>query len=329
MSYNPEIYRKAQRMLQNRRDKAKHERDRRHREITEKFPQIAELEQEMADCGLSVIRNVAFQKHSESYLKSLKEKSLDAQKKRTEILTSNGYPADYLDMHYTCPVCNDTGFIDGKMCPCLSNLLKQLTYEKLSKSSPLQLSSFESFDLFFYPNEPDPTSNIVPRDHMRSVLRFCQNYADNFSTASESLLFFGATGLGKTHLSLAIANRAIEKGYGVIYGTAQNLLNQLEAEKFGRNTNGQENTQDMLLNCDLLILDDLGTEFSTAFTVSAIYNIVNTRILANLPTIISTNLDPKQLEQQYAQRIVSRIVGSYTPFYFCGRDIRQLKRNAQ
>ena len=159
---------------------------------------------------------------------------------------------------------------------------------------------------------------------MAGNYRYCKNYADNFSLKSPSLILYGATGLGKTHLSLAIAGEVIGKGFGVIYGSAQNLLNRLENEKFGRS--GQDgDTLSLLLECDLLILDDLGAEFSTAFTLSAIYNIINSRMLASLPTIISTNLEPGELDKKYDQRIASRILGSFTPVYFCGRDIRQLK----
>jgi DNA replication protein DnaC len=156
------------------------------------------------------------------------------------------------------------------------------------------------------------------------VLEYCKNYAEDFGTDSESLYLHGATGLGKTHISLAIANTVAEKGYSVIYDTAQNILSSLEREKFGHNNNGEREKE--ILECDLLIIDDLGSEFSTQFTVAAIYNIINTRLLSSKPTIISTNLSIDELTDRYTPRVTSRIVGCYTIKQFKGSDIRQQKR---
>ena len=140
-----------------------------------------------------------------------------------------------------------------------------------------------------------------------------------------NLLMQGGTGLGKTHLSLAIAHEAIEKGYGVIYGSAQNMVTNLEKERFQKD-NEQQDTNQLMLQCDLLIIDDLGTEFSTSFVTAAIYNIVNTRLMTHKPTIISTKLSMKELEERYTERFASRILGSYIPLFFRGKDIRQQKR---
>ena len=153
---------------------------------------------------------------------------------------------------------------------------------------------------------------------------FCVDYARHFSPTSCSILMLGATGLGKTHLSFAIAKEVIDQGYGVIYGSVQNLIQQLEKEHFGR-ANGESHTEQMLLNCDLLILDDLGAEFSTQFSVSVIYNLVNTRLLTEKPIIVNTNLTIAELEKQYTGRVVSRMIGSYKVLPFVGRDIRQLQ----
>jgi DNA replication protein DnaC len=159
---------------------------------------------------------------------------------------------------------------------------------------------------------------------MEGVLRFCRSYAENFGTDSPSILMTGATGLGKTHLSLAIAQSAIDRGFGVIYGSAQNFMLQLERERFGRAPAGSESERH-LLECDLLILDDLGAEFITPFVISTVYNLINTRLMSGLPTIISTNLTIKELEEKYSPRIVSRIIGSYRVLHFIGKDVRQLK----
>ena len=160
---------------------------------------------------------------------------------------------------------------------------------------------------------------------MGEIAQFCKDYALDFSLESPSLFMHGATGLGKTHLSLAIANEAIARGYGVVYGSAPNMFSQLEREHFGRQYNNERTYEQELLETDLLIIDDLGVEFSTPFTVSCVYNIINSRILSRKPTIIRTNLTPRELEDKYTQRITSRIIGGFVSLRFIGRDIRQIK----
>lgn len=324
MKYDGSVYERAEKELALRRSRAEKERELHHSEVVEKYPEIAELERQMAVCGLEAAKAIGMNKDkSAEFIETLKNHNLAAQRRRAQILKEAGYPDDYLEVKYSCPVCDDKGYINGRMCPCYKNLIRTIAYDKLSRISPLTVSTFEDFSLDYYPEIP-LENGVVPRRLMAGNYRYCKNYADNFSLKSPSLILYGATGLGKTHLSLAIAGEVISKGFGVIYGSAQNLLNRLENEKFGRS--GQDgDTLSLLLECDLLILDDLGAEFSTAFTLSAIYNIINSRMLASLPTIISTNLEPGELDKKYDQRIASRILGSFTPVYFCGRDIRQLK----
>ena len=158
------------------------------------------------------------------------------------------------------------------------------------------------------------------------MLKFCKKYADEFSGDSHSLLFQGGPGLGKTHLSLSIAQAVIDKGYGVIYVSAPNILSRLESERFGNNAERKGETEQFLNECDLLILDDLGTEFQTKYTSSAVYNIINTRLITNRPTIISTNLSGKEIQELYGARMMSRIIGMLDRVEFIGNDIRQIKR---
>lgn len=323
MAYDETVYQKAKKELENRKIAAENERELRHSNLVLKHPEILEFEKEMAQAGLSLVRAFG-QKKPPEFIQGLKKQSLDAQAKRLEVLRKDGLPDDYLDTPYTCKKCNDTGFVEGMMCDCYKKLLKSTAYANICKTSPIKKSTFEDFSLDFYPNETD-SNGLSPKKHMYDVMNYCYEYAKDFSINSPSLLLYGATGLGKTHLSLAIASYAIDKGYAVIYGSTQNLLNKIEAEHFGRGENKTE-TLDMLLDCDLLVLDDLGAEFSTQFTVATIYNIINTRMLTQKPIIISTNLNPQELEDKYTQRITSRIIGSYTPLLFCGKDIRQLKK---
>ena len=319
MAFSKDTYDKAEREIKRRLNEALSEREKRHSEAVEKIPELLVIEDTMAQAGLATIKAVGMGNGGEDFIKKLAEINLDAQKKRRALLVANGFTEDWLDVRYTCPKCQDKGSVGGYACECYKLLLRSIEYEKLCSKLPVNKCSFENFRLDYYPDG----TGISPRRRMESVLGYCKAYADDFGRTSPSLLLYGKTGLGKTHLSLAIAGKAVEAGYGVIYMTAQNLFNRLEREKFGRGDG--ENTEQSILDCDLLIIDDLGSEFSTQLTVSALYNIVNCRGLEEKPTIISTNLVPDELKDTYSDRIASRILSSYTILQFDGADIRQLK----
>ncbi|MBQ8767817.1 MAG: ATP-binding protein, partial [Clostridia bacterium] len=264
-------------------------------------------------------------------LNRIREKNKQLREERKNLLKALKLPEDYLDVKYTCEKCQDTGVVEDydderrvsygtKLCSCHNELLKKYASEKMSKMTPLELSSFEDFDLSYYPNKNINGEN--PYEEMTSVYDNCRKYAEKFSTDSQSLYFYGRTGLGKTHLSLAIANEALKKGYNVLYGSVITFLNKIEREKFGKTDSFE--TEDVLINADLLILDDLGAEFSTPFIVSAIYNIINSRIARNVPTIISSNLNLEELKARYPESVASRIIGTFTPVEFIGKDIRQI-----
>ncbi|MDD6022556.1 MAG: ATP-binding protein [Oscillospiraceae bacterium] len=325
MGYDKKIYAEAKRQLALRKQKAESGQKARHDEICLKFPEILRLEREMAKTGAEAVRAIGMGADAQKYIDEISAQNLRAQRLREKILTENGYDKDYLKVQYTCEKCRDTGLCGAYVCDCYNKLVKQIAFEELSRSSPMKLSTFESFKVKYYPDELDPTTGVVPREHMTNILHFCRLYAAKFSTDSQSLLMYGKTGLGKTHLSLAIAGEAVNKGFAVIYDSTPNIMNRLESEHFGRSSPGGD-TLGMLSSCDLLILDDLGAEFQTSFTVSCLYNIVNNRLLSSLPTIISTNLDPRELEEKYTQRIASRFVGTYINLGFCGNDIRQIKK---
>lgn len=320
MGYTAAEYESAKRELEKRRYEAEKIQQEHHSEAVLKCPEILAVESEMAQAGLSVIKAIGMGKDAAGYIENLAKINLSAQNKRSQLLKSAGFPEDYLKVHYYCSACEDKGFVNGKMCRCHKQILKTLAYEKLCSRFPLDKCTFQNFNLDLY---PDNGEGITPRTRMESVLEFCKNYADDFSSSSSSILMYGATGLGKTHLSLAIAGKVIQQGYGVIYASSQNILNKLENEKFGKIEKGD--TESNLIECDLLILDDLGAEFKTQFTVSAIYNIINSRMLNGKPTIISTNLTLKEIESTYTPRIASRILSEFTLIQFDGTDIRQIK----
>ena len=319
MAYSKETYKKAEQELAQRRSRALAERENHHRIAVETVPEILEVEEKMSRAGLATIKAVGMgAADAKEYIQKLSEINLEAQAQRRLLLKSNGFPEDWLDVHYTCKKCEDKGFVSGIMCGCFKELLKSIEYEKLCSKLPVGNCRFDNFKLDYYPDG----AGTSPKKRMESVLNYCKAYAADFSRRSPSLLLYGKTGLGKTHLSLAIAGNAVEEGYGVIYSSAQNLFNKLEKDKFGK---ADANTEEAILDCDLLIIDDLGAEFTTQFTVSALYNIVNSRELESKPTIISTNLMPEQLTKAYGERIASRILSNYVMLYFDGSDIRQIK----
>lgn len=220
-----------------------------------------------------------------------------------------------------CDKCADTGYVNGKICDCVKSIAKELLIEDLSKSLPLNSSRFEDFSLEVYPEEANDGTN--PKKRMTQIFKLCKEYAINFDPKnSGSLLFMGDTGIGKTHLSLAIVCELLNKGFDVIYGSAYNLFSAMENEHFNLRS---DKSYTAAVECDLLVIDDLGGEFVSPYIQSLLYNIVNTRLLASRPTIISTNLSMLEIENRYTPRVSSRIIGGYTAKKFIGNDIRQIK----
>lgn len=323
MGYNAEVYAQAKRILERRRAEAETTAALHRHEVYDKVPQIKALDDEIGQAAVDVVKAIGMHGDVQKYIEMLSEKNLSAQEKRCELLRANGYPEDYLKSPYVCERCGDTGFCDGFRCACVDALMQQIAYSSLCSDFPVQRSTFDSFNLAYYSKRPDPKTGVVPYTRMEEILLFCKQYAADFDLHSPSLFLYGETGLGKTHLSLAIAGAVTQKGYGVIYGSAQNLLDRMERERFKGEDDG---ATEAILSCDLLVLDDLGAEFSTQFSVAAVYNILNTRLQSGRPVIISTNLTVKELEKRYSRRITSRIFGSYTTLSFCGSDVRQLLR---
>lgn len=226
------------------------------------------------------------------------------------------------EIAYDCEKCKDTGYIDGRICDCVKDITKKLTFEELSRDMPIFESRFDNFNLNYYPNKEDE-SGVNPRKRITTILKLCREYVIAFNpNSSPNLLFMGDSGLGKTHLTLAVVSGVIEKGYNVIYGSAYNLFSAVENEHF---SSEKGDSYENMLECDLLVIDDLGTEFSTSFTQSTLYGLINSRILSGRPTIINTNLSMAEIEKRYTPRISSRLIGNYTAKKFVGNDIRQLK----
>ncbi len=324
MGFSVEVCEAARQTLSRRRRAAEAECERLRREIYLRLPEVAKLDEQMnADVKLLIkYAKMALEgEDASARAEELKEQNLARQRRRAAILCANGYLPDDPAPRYTCQRCEDTGFDGTKRCECFEALLRAEAAKRITGASMLANCSFDNFSLEYYSDKPQPPQNVVPREIMARTLRLCREYAGSFSRASGNLLMIGGTGLGKTHLSMAIASEAIEKGFGVVYCSAQSIFAQLQREQFSR---GDETLQG-LLGCELLILDDLGAELINQFSIAQVNSIVNTRIIAALPTIISTNLSIAELEKAYTERFVSRVIGSYRRLGFVGRDVRIIK----
>ncbi len=278
---------------------------------------IAEIDRELSFIGAKIA--IAALSDGKKGVEDLRKKSEALAAEKKLILEKAQIP----EIEYNCETCHDTGYVSGKICDCVKREAARVMTSELSREMPLNECRFDNFDLKYYSDKED-SEGQNPRRRMTAILKFCREYVIGFNPEiSPNLLFMGNAGLGKTHLSLAMVSGVVEKGYIPVYASAENLFSVIESEKFAGEGRG---SYDSILNCDLLVIDDLGTEMATAFTKSVFYNIINTRMLSRKPTIINTNLTMKQIEERYSARVSSRLIGSYDGYRFIGRDIRQQKK---
>ncbi|MBQ1546424.1 MAG: ATP-binding protein [Clostridia bacterium] len=325
MGYGKEIYAKAENALSIRRQRAMTDADARRERIYSEMPDVRELEMTIAHTGVSTAKAIFAGGDAREQLIKLRDENLKTQTRLRAVLASHGYTPEDLEERWFCPSCKDKGYYDGRMCGCMKQLLRDIAYSELNSMSPLPLeqSRFDTFSLEWYSDRPDATGH-VPRKRMENIYRYCIKYAEGFGKNSETLLMDGGTGLGKTHLSLAIARRVLERGFGVIYGSAPDLLTALEREQFSRDSD--YSVLERLEQCDLLIFDDLGTEFSKSFTKAAVYNLLNSRLTRRRATIINTNMTLSELSREYSDRLISRLIGENTRLNFVGDDVRIAKK---
>ena len=298
--------------------------------IYKEIPKIKEIDEELTDFSLITIKGILNNKNDA--IKALNDKFDTLKLEKAKLLKEAGFPKDFLSMHYTCPLCKDSGYIsqDGLtvMCSCLQQKILDAKYND-SNVSTAKNQTFETFDLNLYSdvaNKEKYNSTISPRKNMENIKKVTLNFVDNFDDENvKNLLFSGGTGLGKTYLSNCIVSSLLNKGKTVIYQTAPVMLDKLIADMFDKN-NVSNSFSENLLTADLLVIDDLGTETMNSLKFSELYKIINTRLLNQnnkvTKTIISTNLSLQQLFETYDERLVSRFVGHYDIFKFFGEDIR-------
>ena len=303
--------------------------EQRRRTAYARAPRLAEIEAELrGTMGRIISSALARGTDPVPAIRVLRDENLQLQRERAELLTSLGYPADYLEEKPACAKCGDTGYVSGGVCACLRAYYAREQLAELSRLLPLGEDSFETFSFDWYDSAVQPAFGISPRENMERNYDVCRDYAYQFAKGSGDLLLSGGTGLGKTFLSACIARVVSENGFSVVYDTAASVFSRFEDAKFRRDDGGSEDA-DRCMRCDLLILDDLGTEMTTSFVQSALYQIVNGRLMAGRSTIISTNLAPEEIGSRYGRSVLSRLEGEYEIRPFFGEDIRRLKRERQ
>lgn len=291
----------------------------RKEEIKEQIPQVIDIEREIGKLCVKLSINILNNtENRDEYLKELREKITDLRIKKSELLVENNYPIDYLELRYKCSKCKDTGFIENKKCNCYRQKLVDIYYKNSELIHILSKNNFTSFNFELYSHRRSDNEHISPRKNIEEIVSISWNFIENFSSSTENLLFFGNPGTGKTFLSNCVAKELLDRGYLVVYRTAESLIQDLKNIRF---TNNSE-LEDLLINCDLLIIDDLGSEQITDFSKTELFNLLNRKLLKQSKMLVSTNCDLEELLRLYSERISSRLLGEFTLCKFFGEDIR-------
>ena len=299
---------------------------RRKEEIYEKFPRIKEIDQEMAASSIQAVRKSLLQ--GTTATGAAKEKNHELIEEKAAILKENNYPEDYLQPIYTCPLCHDTGKIGTRYCTCFEQAKLTLLYQEANLDKILENENFDQFDLAFYSKEKNDSYPYTSYENMSNILAKSKEFVKNFDVNGGSLLFYGETGLGKTFLSNCIAKALLDSHHTVLYQSAIHLFEDVCSDVvMNKKTNPtSQKVYQYLYDCDLLIIDDLGTEYTNSFVSSQLYDILNTRMREQKSILISTNLNLQELTERYSDRITSRIIADYKVFHFYGSNIRLAKR---
>ena len=319
MGYSRENYRLVREEYENRSLEARNAADARRSELHRVIPRTEEIDRELSATGIKLMGAALGVSHAS--VDDIRAGVVKLRAERAALLAAAGYPENYSEPHYECEKCQDTGYVDGYMCSCMKQRLIMAGYESSGIARLMQNETFDTFSLDYY---ADDRRNL---ENMRYIYQTMRRFAETFDPkSSKSIALFGGTGLGKTHLSTAAAKVIIERGFDVVYTGAIGMFSDFEKVRFG-NASGRESGEDTdrYFDCDLLIIDDLGSEVANQFTVSCLYDVINTRINKGLPMILSTNLRQDELRQRYWDRITSRIFGEFVTLMLTGTDVRAKK----
>ncbi len=304
----------------------KHELDERTREVYEKIPAVREMNEEISSAAVRSARQLLA--GDETAVERLHRTIADLKEERQVLMAAYGYPADYLEMKYECPACKDTGYQDGKKCHCFRQREIDILYAQSNIREILNRENFDHFSYdYFDDTRVDERSGKTAREYMTQVAAACRQYVENFGTKKENILFTGKTGLGKTFLSNCIARELIERCYSVVYLPAVEMFEIFSKERFSYDSTDEDKDRSQyLMECDLLIIDDLGTELVNTFTTSQLFYVINERLNRKKGTIISTNLPVNEMRDEFTDRVMSRIVSQYRVIPLYGEDIRIQKK---
>lgn len=322
MSLNNSQYNAIMRIYNQRQFQDKYEQDQRREEVYQKVPQIRQIEDEISSQAVRCARKML--DGDTNAKEELKQHIEDLREQKEVLLSAFGFPADYMEMHYACPECQDTGYVDGRKCRCFKKEEIRLLYSQSNIEEVLLRENFDSFSYEYYDDRVViPEIQMTVADYMRQVHTWCKEYVENFEKKGGNLIFTGSTGVGKTFLTNCIAKALIDQYQSVIYLSSNDLFDVFSKNKFHHDT--EEEMKDMyqyILDCDLLIIDDLGTELNNTFVSSQLFYCINERLLRKKSTIISTNLSMTMLRDTYSDRISSRIISQYSIIPLYGDDIR-------
>ena len=323
MAYSAEVVSRARARLAQAKEDRESENRQHLAEAYARVPRIREIDMQLRRT-MAQAAQAAFLQGSDGreLLEQARQENLSLQREREELVRQY-FEEGYLDETPICENCGGTGYVGSTMCECLAELCRQEQKKEVSILSGVR-DNFSQFRLDYYSNQVDPQFGASPRTIMEKNFQKCRRYAAAFSSNSENLLFVGGTGLGKTFLSACIARAVADRGYSVVYETAGHLFSNLEQAKFGGGEEARKEVQKYNA-CDLLILDDLGTEMPGQFVTAALYGLLNDRILYNKPMVISTNLNVDEISRRYSPQIASRLHGSFSRLTFVGEDIRVMK----
>jgi len=323
MAYSNDTVRRARQRLESMKADRESQQQARLQEVYTALPRVREIDKALRSSMVQAAQ-AAFLKGASGAeaLAQARENNRILQEERKHLI-GQAFPPEYLDESPICNRCGGSGYIGSTICVCLAELCRQEQKKELALLAAGD-QTFDRFSLDYYPQRTDPKTGIPYRTVMTRTFEVCRKYAAHFSPGSGNLLFNGGTGLGKTFLSACIAREVAEKGFSVAYESAQHLFAKLEKHRFHPDEESALAVA-KITDCDLLIVDDLGTELTGNFTVAALYALVNDRLLAGKPMIISTNLNIGEIAQRYSPQIASRLQGSFQLLPFVGEDIRVLK----
>lgn len=304
----------------------KHQLDDRYAEIYNKIPRIKEINDSISSISIQGAKKMLLD--GTGTISDIKSQIEALSQEKASLLRQNGYPEDYLAMKYTCDKCQDTGYVGQSKCSCLKNSIIEILYDQSNIQDVLEKENFSTFSFSHYDNTTkDPITNMTALENMHDVVKTCREYIDNFKTDYRNLYLYGATGVGKTFLTNCVAKELLEDSNSVIYVSAIRLFEILANSTFKKNgSDDGKDLADNILDCDLLIIDDLGTEMINNFTASALFNCINERHLRRKSVIISTNLSLAELRSKYSERVFSRITSNYTLLKIYGDDLRMKLR---